>query len=181
MIRSRNWRKGSQVTALTPAQARDALTAFERLQSFFQNTGRKSSLLSAVTEFASAAEKLQGPTLNEAVEGYLSNVASVKRKDVSEAVEEFIAAEEPRTKASNGQRAQLSAKYAYNRAIMLRRFANAFPAMRFAIYRKNISTLSSPRNPSPNFPPRAAIITVPPSANFSNHAGAKIICPRHIV
>ena len=42
------------------------------------------------------------------------------------AVEEFIAGEAPRTIASNGQRAQLSAKYAYGRAIMLRRFAAAF-------------------------------------------------------
>jgi integrase len=43
------------------------------------------------------------------------------------AVEEFIKADEPRTKASDGQRAQLSTKYAYNRAIMLRRFAKALP------------------------------------------------------
>ena len=32
--------KGSTVTALTPGQARDALTAFERLQSLYQTTGR---------------------------------------------------------------------------------------------------------------------------------------------
>ena len=119
--------KGSQVTALTPAQARDALTSFERLQSFFQTTGRKISLHSAVTEFATASEKLNGHSLSDAVSGFLSNVASVKRKDILEAADEFIKAEEPRTKASEGKRSQLSAKYAYNRAIMLRRFANAFP------------------------------------------------------
>ena len=68
---------------------------------------------------------MNGRTLPEAIDGYLANVASVKRKDIAEAVEEFIKANEPLTKASNGQRAQLSAKYAYNRAIMLRRFAKA--------------------------------------------------------
>ncbi len=66
--------------------------------------------------------------MGEAVEGYLQNVASVKRKDILEAVEEFLKqADAPRTKASNGERAQLSAEYAYNRQIQLRRFAVTFP------------------------------------------------------
>ncbi|MEI6786130.1 MAG: hypothetical protein WCQ21_35045 [Verrucomicrobiota bacterium] len=71
--------------------------------------------------------KLRDRTMGEAVDGFLSTVVSVKRMDIKEAAEEFIAAEDPRTKASEGQRAQLSAKYAYKRAIMLRRFAGAFP------------------------------------------------------
>jgi hypothetical protein len=48
-------------------------------------------------------------------------------QDMSAAAEEFIAAEEPRTIASEGQRSQVSPKYHYNRAIMLRRFAAALP------------------------------------------------------
>lgn len=119
--------KGSQRTALTPAQAVDALAAVERLQGHYQRTGRTVSLLRAVSEYVEVAEKLNGRTPVEAVEGYLSTVASVTRKDVAEAVEEFIKASEPLTKASDGQRAQLSAKYAYNRAIMLRRFGKALP------------------------------------------------------
>ena len=118
---------GSQVTALTPGQARDALAAMERLEGFYQSTGRRVSLLAVASEWVEAAVKLGEHTPREAVEGFLSFVVSVKRKDVAEAVEEFITAEEPRTKAGEGQRAQLSAKYAYNRAIMLRRFAGAFP------------------------------------------------------
>jgi hypothetical protein len=51
----------------------------------------------------------------------------VKRKDVKEAVEEFLQADASRTRAADGQRAQLSAKYAYNREIQLRRFAATFP------------------------------------------------------
>ena len=116
--------KGAQVAALTAAQARDALAAFERLLAFYQSTGRRVSLLGGISEYCEAASKLHGRTVGEAVDGYLGTVASVKRKDVAEAVEEFIRAEEPRTKASDNQRAQLSAKYAYNRAIMLRRFAS---------------------------------------------------------
>jgi integrase len=124
----RDLAKGSQVTALTPAQARDALAALERLQGFFQSTGRRVSLLAGISEYCEAASKLSGRTLGEAVDGYLSTVASVKRKDIKDAVEEFIKAEEPRTKASDGQRAQVSGKYHYNRAIMLRRFADTFPS-----------------------------------------------------
>jgi integrase len=51
----------------------------------------------------------------------------VKRQKLTAATGEFIAAEEPRTQSSNGQRAQLSPKYHYNRAIQLRRFAGTFP------------------------------------------------------
>ena len=52
----------------------------------------------------------------------------MKRKDVAEAVEEFILADVPRTKAGEGQRAQLSSEYARIHALRLRRFAKAFPA-----------------------------------------------------
>jgi integrase len=119
--------RGSQVTALTPEKAKDALAALERLEEFYRATGRRVSLLAVASEWSESATKLGDRTMSEAVQGYLSTVAVVSRKGIAEAVEEFIAAEDPRTKASEGQRAQLSPKYAYNRAIMLRRFAGAFP------------------------------------------------------
>lgn len=117
--------KGSQVTALTAGQATDAIAALERLETLWRRSGKRVSLLAAVTEFAEAAEKLNGLTLGEALERYLATVATVRRTDLAEAVEEFIRADEPRTKSTNGERAQLSSKYAYNRAIVLRRFAGA--------------------------------------------------------
>ncbi|MGD0253641.1 MAG: hypothetical protein ABSC01_13200 [Verrucomicrobiota bacterium] len=119
--------RGSQVTALHPAQARDALAALERLADFYRATGRRVSLLATTSEFVEASVKLNGRTLGEAVEGYLRTVANVKRKDIKQAVEEFIQSEEPRTKAREGQRAQLSAHYAYTRARQLRKFADTFP------------------------------------------------------
>jgi integrase len=118
---------GSQVTALHPAQARDALAALERLADFYRDTGRRVSLLAGISEFVEASSKLNGRTMTEAVEGYLRTVASVKLKDIGEAVTEFLQADVPRTKAAAGQRAQLSGKYAYNRKLQLRRFANTFP------------------------------------------------------
>jgi integrase len=118
---------GSQAAALSAAQSRDALAAFERLESFRQASGRRVSLLAAVSEFAEVSGKLGGRTLGEAVTGYLGTVASVRRKDIGEAVAEFLQADAPRTKADDGQRAQLSAKYAYNRKIQLEKFAATFP------------------------------------------------------
>jgi hypothetical protein len=115
---------GSQAAALTATQSRDALAAFERLQGFYVSTRRRVSLLASVSQFVEARAKLRGRTLAEAVTGYLRTIADVKRKDLKEAVEEFLQADAPRTKASKGQRAQLSAKYAYNRELQLRRFAD---------------------------------------------------------
>jgi integrase len=119
--------KGSQVTALQPAQARDALAALELLRTYHQETGRNVSLFRAVTEYVEVSRKGHGRALADMVEGYLSTVATVTRKDVLEAVEEFIKADEPRTKATEGQRAQLSSEYARIRGLRLRRFAKAFP------------------------------------------------------
>ena len=119
---------GSQAAALTATQSGDALAAFQRLQGFYQSTGRRVSLLGAVSEFVEASASLNGHTLGEAVKGFLTTVASVQRKDLKEAVAEFIAADKPRTSASEGQRAQLSAKYAFrNRQIQLNKFADSFP------------------------------------------------------
>lgn len=121
-----NLYKNSPAALLKPAHANDALAALERLRRFKEDTGRHVSLLAAVSEFCDVVTLLRGRSLREAGEGFLRTVATVTRKDLPAAVEEFLAAEEPRTRASHGQRAQLSAKYHYNRAIMLRRFAGSF-------------------------------------------------------
>jgi integrase len=119
--------KGSQTTALAPTQATDALAAVERLKAFYQQTGRNVSLLRAVSEYVEASSKLSGHTLAEAVDGFMANVVTVKRKDLAQAVEEFIQADQPRTKSSNGQRAQLSSEYTRIRALRLHHFAKALP------------------------------------------------------
>jgi len=124
--------KGSQTAALSAKQARDAIAALERLQELYESTGRRVTLLAAVSEFSEALSKLQGQTLGEAVERFLATVATVKRKDLAEAVEDFIATREPKTKAQDGKRAQLSAGYAYQVGLWLRDFAKTFPATSIA-------------------------------------------------
>ncbi|HXE42515.1 MAG TPA: hypothetical protein VN516_05785, partial [Candidatus Baltobacteraceae bacterium] len=80
---------GSQAAALTVNQSRDALAAFQRLETLQQSIGRRVSLLAAVSEFAEASEKLRGRNLTEVIEAYQKTIASVNRKKISEAVEEF--------------------------------------------------------------------------------------------
>jgi integrase len=126
-VKAKEIHNNPAAASLTPSQARDALAAFQRLESFRLATGRTISLLASVSEHVESLGKLKGRSLDEAISGFLRIVVSVKRKDVRAAVDEFILAEEPRTKAVNGQRAQLSPKYAYTRAIRLRKFADTFP------------------------------------------------------
>jgi len=82
--------QGSQVTVLTPKQATDALAALQRLQSHFHSAGRRISLLAGISECCEANAKLGERPLSECVDSYLRNLAVVKRKDISEAAEEFI-------------------------------------------------------------------------------------------
>jgi len=117
----------SPATMLTPPQATDALAAIERLNCFRETTGRSLSLLAAVSDYCDNAAKLRGHTFGEAITGFLRNAADVKRLDLAEAAEEFVAGEEPRTRSMNGERPQLSPKYHNNRAAYLHRFAGTFP------------------------------------------------------
>ena len=107
----KNLAKGSQTTALTSVQAIDALAAIERLQSFYQATGKRISLLAAVSEYEDAAAKLNGHTLGEALHGHLRTVVTVKRKLIYDAAEMFKGREE-KTKSKDGKRPQLSLGYA---------------------------------------------------------------------
>jgi len=119
---------GSQSTALTGAQSRDALAALERLEFARQATGKRFSLLAAVSEFSEAVTRLNGRSLREAVEGYLTTFAVVRRKALAEAVSEFAASREPKAKAQkNGERAALNAKYVENTRNWLKAFAEVFP------------------------------------------------------
>jgi integrase len=117
---------GSQVLALTPGEASDARAALEVLTALRQSTGLHVSLHAAATEYAEAARKLKARSLAPAIEGYVANVATVKRLDLTEAVEQFIAGREHKTQAAPGKRAALSAGYAYIVAMWLREFAGTF-------------------------------------------------------
>jgi integrase len=115
------------VMPLSPGQASNATAALARLQRHYEATGNKVSILEAVEHFCGAAEKLGKRTLTDCVDGYLSTVATVKRVDLSESVEQFIASREPKTVAKDGKRPQLSPGWHYIVAMWLREFATTFP------------------------------------------------------
>ena len=122
----RDLAQGSQAAALTTGQAADAMTALELLQGFRQQTGRNVSLKRAIADYVEAARQLNGRTLAEAIEGYLSSVATVKRKDIAVAVEEFCEARKSKGVAEPGRRSALSPVYVADTA-RLRDFAASFP------------------------------------------------------
>ncbi|MBI3415171.1 MAG: hypothetical protein HY043_07600 [Verrucomicrobia bacterium] len=167
----------SQAVMLTSSQATDALAALERLNTFQQSTGKRVSLLASVSEYCEAAAKLRGRTMVEAVDGFIKTVATVECKDLSTAVEEFLAIEEPRTRAADGQRSQLSAKYHYNRSMYLRRFGSTFCGHAVSDLGKQDLGAFFPRRRWPGFRPRAGTITAPPSRNFCPGVSARITCP----
>ena len=115
------------VLPLSPGQVSDAQNAFEELQRFYQATGKRVSARFAVGAYCEAARKLGDRTVADAVDGFLSTVARVKRVDLKAAVEQFIASRESKTVAKDGKRPQLSPGYHYIVAMWLREFANAFP------------------------------------------------------
>jgi len=118
--------KGSQVTALTPGQADDALAALERLQAFYRATGREMTLRGVVAEQCEALEKLHGRTVTEAVDGFLTTVATISRKPLAEAVAEFIESRRHLAESIDGKRPKRSPVYTYNVAMWLGEFANTF-------------------------------------------------------
>ena len=87
-------------------------------------------------------------------------------------------ADAPRTHAADGQRAQLSGKYAYNRKLQLDRFAATFQST--AVCELSKEHLDKFIGSLDEFLPRksTATTTAPPSGNFCNGQSAKIISPR---
>jgi integrase len=116
-----------RATGLSPGQAADAQNAIEQLQRFYQTTGKRISIRFAVGVFCEASRKLGERTVDEAVDGFLSNVATVKRVDLTAAVEQFIESRKLRTVAKDGKRPQLSPGWHYIVGMWLREFAKTFP------------------------------------------------------
>jgi hypothetical protein len=133
--------QGSQVAALSPGEARNTLAVRDALDAFRRETGKTITPVQAVTEYLAAVRKLGNYSVPEAVTGFLGTVATVKRVDLSAAVEEFIAAREPKTKAKDGRRAQLSTSYTYNTGLWLRNFAAEFSGQALCDFAKELLSL----------------------------------------
>ena len=132
----RDLAQGSQVAALTPGEARSALAVRDALDAYRRETGITFTPIQIVTEFLAALRRLGKHSLSDAVGGFLGLVVPVKRVDFSAAVEEFIAAREPKTKSKDGRRAQLSTAYTYNTGLWLRNFAGEFPGQALCEFAK---------------------------------------------
>ena len=119
--------KQSPISNLTAAQAEDALAAFTVLNKFREETGQHISLVSAASIYCGNKKRLKDRTIDEAVSGFLQNVASVQDIDIGVAVKEFLTDHDHLTHSKDGSRSQISKKYAYNRSIQLSRFASSLP------------------------------------------------------
>ena len=117
---------GSQVAALSSAEASSMFAIRDALETYKRETGITLTPIQVVTESLAARRQLGDRPLSEAVSGFLGNVATVKRKDLAAAVEDFAAAREAKAESKNGQRAQLSSTYTYNTGLWLRNFAAEF-------------------------------------------------------
>jgi hypothetical protein len=98
---------GSQSLSLTAKEVTDALVIRDTLDADRRETGRTITALQAVTHYVQAAKLLGERPLGEAVEGYLQNVAVVRRKALSEVVENFVALRAPKAEAKDGKRSAL--------------------------------------------------------------------------
>lgn len=118
---------GSAAAALSSTQASDALAVNEHLENFFRETGRRVSALEAVSQFTAASKVLGERILGDCVKSYLAMTENILSATIGQAVEKFLAVESIKTVPRDGKRPELSPKYAYNRAIQLRRFVGTFP------------------------------------------------------
>lgn len=116
-----------RATTLTPGQLNDAIAAFERAAEFYRETGKRISLHDGITQICAAIKKLNDTPVPEAIDRYLSSVATVKRKRLCDAVNDFISEREPLTKAKGGKRPPLSLAWHQMVSRWLREFSDVFP------------------------------------------------------
>jgi len=117
--------RNTQVSALTPKLAQDALTIAEILHGYQLDTGRRVSPVEAVSAFVAAAKLMPAnASLPEAARLYARTMGAVKPKPISEAVTEFL--ESRKQAPKTGERARHSPVYARNLAAWLTEFAKTF-------------------------------------------------------
>jgi integrase len=118
--------KAHPIVALSAVQTRDAITAIQMLDAFRPH-GERIALSTIVSEAIDLLKRASGRSMREVGDGFLASLTTVNRKDLATAASEFLQAADVRAKSPEGQRAQISSKYAYNRRKQLEKFAAAFP------------------------------------------------------
>ena len=102
------------MTTLTPGQARAALATLRKPGSVPQSHQPPSVPVGGYFGVLRGGQQAPRADFGEVVDGFLSTVASVKRKTIAEAAKHFIENRSQKTEAVNGKRPQLSACYACN-------------------------------------------------------------------
>jgi len=121
--------KGQQSSALTAKQAQDALTVFEMLTTFRQETGKIVSVVEMTGNYISAVKQLpKDCSLPEAVRVYCQSISTVQRKPLADAVIAFCAERKPKTVVQPGKkRPALNPTYFADTSRQLNEFADSFP------------------------------------------------------
>ncbi len=117
----------NQAASLSAKESTDAIAIRSTLAAYQQDTGKTISALEAVKAYVSASKLLGDRDLLAAVRGYLNTVVTITRKDVAEAVREFLALREPKTIAKPGERPQLNPIYHTTVSRYLTEFAETVP------------------------------------------------------
>ena len=90
-------------------------------------TGKCVSLLEGIFGYCGAVRRLGSHTLSDAIERFLSTVATVQRKALAEAVTDFIEGRKHLAESNDGKRSRHSPVYERHVAAWLNQFAATFP------------------------------------------------------
>jgi integrase len=156
-----------KAAGLSPGQTADAQTAIEELQRYYVATGKRVSIRSVVSEWCENMRKLDGRSLDAAVDSFLVNAVKLKRKGLTEAIGDFIALDEARTVAKAGQRPELRADYVRQKKGMLLKLANMLPG--HAVCDLTKAHVDKFFKELPKFPQQMKNAPAPNSAKSRNH------------
>jgi hypothetical protein len=106
--------KGSREPSLNNRQANDALATIRALQRFYEVPGSASHFKRESPRIVAPSKGRAHTSSPECVERFLATVAVVKRKDIAEAVADFIDGRKHLAEAKDGKRSKRSRVYAYN-------------------------------------------------------------------
>lgn len=115
---------GRQAAALSESELAEVMAAKSALGRLREHTSKHFSLAGAVSQFADAVSLLpDGVSLVEAVRQYASTLAIIKPVSVKDAVAEYLQERAALTVSRNGERPQISPKFAYVEAKQLEQVA----------------------------------------------------------
>jgi hypothetical protein len=105
--------------------------------------------------------------MSHAIDTFLTTAATLQRKDLKQSVQDFVALDEPKTKAKPGERAQMGKGYLSQKKWHLEKFANLFQNLAVSDLTKG--HIDRFFLELPNLPQRMANAAKPNSPKARNH------------